>query len=156
MLLYIIYIVSYDIRHEQKCLTVERLFNYTDTVDDSGLMCDCEMIHPEAVVRAKECQPEQGQLNKLAGLFKILGDPTRMKILWTLDQNELCVCDIANVLNMTKSAISHQLAVLKKSEIVKYRRTGKEVYYSLDDEHITKLYEIGLEHVKHSRKVGEK
>ena len=88
----------------------------------------------------------------MSELFKILGDLTRIKIIWTLDNNEMCVCDIANVLNMTKSSISHQLSILKNAGIVRYRKSGKEVYYTLDDEHINKLYEIGLEHIEHRMK----
>ena len=88
----------------------------------------------------------------LQKVFKIIGDQTRLRILWALDQNEMCVCDIANVLKMTKSAVSHQLAILRSAGIVKYRRSGKEVYYMLDDHHITQLYEIGLLHIIHQIK----
>lgn len=116
-----------------------------------NLTCDCDIIHPRAVKRALRRRPKPGQLESLAELFKVLGDSTRTKILWTLDQNEMCVCDIANVLNMTKSAISHQLALLRSAGVVKNRRVGKEVYYVLDDKHITKLYEIGLAHIKESK-----
>ena len=116
------------------------------------VMCDCNIIHEDIVLKALKHKPEEDELNNLSELFKILGDLTRIKILWTLDQNEMCVCDIANVLNMTKSSISHQLAILRESGIVKYRRSGKEVYYTLDDNHIKKLYEIGIEHINHKRK----
>lgn len=112
-------------------------------------VCDCNVIHRDAVQRALKQKPHEEQLERLSELFKILGDQTRIKILWVLDQNEMCVCDIANVLNMTKSSISHQLAVLRMAGIVKYRRSGKEVYYMLDDEHITQLYETGLLHIIH-------
>ena len=81
--------------------------------------------------------------------FKLIGDTTRCRILFALDQDEMCVCDLANVLNMTKSSVSHQLATLRRSGIVKCRRSGKEVYYTLDDDHIVKLFEIGLEHINH-------
>jgi len=111
-------------------------------------ICDCDIIHPKAVKRALRHRPKSEQLDSLAELFKILSDPTRMKILWTLDRNELCVCDIANVLNMTKSAISHQLSILRNYGVVRSRRVGKEVYYVLDDRHISQLYEIGLQHIK--------
>ena len=97
-------------------------------------------------------RPDDKELINLSELFKILGDLTRIKIIWTLDNNEMCVCDIANVLNMTKSSISHQLSILKNAGIVRYRKSGKEVYYTLDDEHINKLYEIGLEHIEHRMK----
>lgn len=117
-----------------------------------GPVCDCNVIHHDAVRRALRRKPQDVQLEKLSELFKILGDQTRIKILWALDQNEMCVCDVANVLDMTKSSISHQLAVLRAVGIVKYRRSGKEVYYMLDDEHITQLYEIGLLHIIHQVK----
>ena len=87
--------------------------------------------------------------SKLAEFFKILGDITRAKILFALDQNEMCVCDIANVLGMTKSSISHQLGTLRRAGIVKCRKQGKEVYYMLDDEHVSRLFELGIEHIEH-------
>lgn len=117
-------------------------------------VCDCNVIHRDAVQRALKRKPHDVQLEKLSELFKILGDPTRIKILWALDQNEMCVCDIANVLDMTKSSISHQLAVLRAAGIVKYRREGKEVYYMLDDDHVTQLYEMGLRHIIHQIQNG--
>lgn len=116
------------------------------------LVCDCNIIHEDAVNMAIKNRPDDKELINLSELFKILGDLTRIKIIWTLDNNEMCVCDIANVLNMTKSLISHQLAILKNAGIVRYRKSGKEVYYTLDDEHINKLYEIGLEHIEHRMK----
>ena len=115
-------------------------------------ICDCNIIHKEAVNKALQNKPKRDELERLSGVFKLLGDITRTEILWVLDKNEMCVCDIANVLNMTKSSISHQLAVLRSAGIVNFRRKGKEVYYRLDDEHITKLYEIGIEHIEHKLK----
>ncbi len=111
--------------------------------------CDCNVIHKEAVDAVLQSMPNENTFNKLADLFKLIGDATRCKILFALDQNEMCVCDLANVLNMTKSSISHQLAVLRRSDVVRCRKSGKEVYYTLDDEHIVKLFEIGLEHINH-------
>ena len=116
------------------------------------LMCDCNIIHQNAVNIALKNKPKEKELENLTTLFKILGDSTRTKILWILDHHEMCVCDIANVLNMTKSSISHQLAILRETGIVRFRRSGKEVYYTLDDEHISRLYEIGLEHINHKLK----
>lgn len=113
------------------------------------LICDCDIIHKDIVDEILKNKPDYTKLIKLSELFKILGDITRIKIIWILDNNELCVCDIANILNMTKSSISHQLAILRKSNLVKYKKQGKEVYYTLDDEHINKLYEIGLKHIEH-------
>jgi ArsR family transcriptional regulator len=119
------------------------------------LSCDCNIIHKDVVARALKNKPEDYELIALSEVFKILGDLTRIKIIWTLDKEEMCVCDIANVLNMSKSSISHQLAILRKASIVKYRKSGKEVYYSLDDDHISKLYEIGIEHIEHKKRKEE-
>lgn len=112
-------------------------------------VCDCNIIHQEAVDETLKKMPKQDLFNQLAEFFKIIGDPTRTKILFALDQNEMCVCDIANVLGMSKSSISHQLATLRKSGIVKCRREGKEVYYTLDDEHVKQVFEVGIEHIEH-------
>lgn len=87
-------------------------------------------------------------LNNLASLFKVLGDPTRIKILNALVHSELCVCDIAEIMNMGSSAVSHQLRVLRSSKLVKFRRQGKNVIYSLDDEHVYYLMKQGLEHIQ--------
>lgn len=114
-------------------------------------MCDCNIIHKDVVESTLKKMPKQGLFDNLAEFFKIIGDPTRTKILFALDQNEMCVCDIANVLGMTKSSISHQLATLKKSGIVKSRRDGKEVYYTLDDEHVKQVFEVGIEHIEHKK-----
>lgn len=124
-------------------------------MEKKELTCDCNIIHKEAVDKAIKNKPKEEILERLSQFFKILGDPTRIKILWTLDNDEMCVCDIANVLNMTKSSISHQLAILRTIGIVKYRKSGKEVYYMLDDEHVKKLYEIGLEHIYHKLEKGD-
>ena len=112
-------------------------------------MCDCNIIHEDVVKNTLKSMPKPEMFEQLAEFFKIIGDPTRTKILFALDQNEMCVCDIANVLNMSKSSISHQLATLRKSGIVKFRKDGKEVYYTLDDEHIQQVFEVGIEHIKH-------
>ena len=121
-------------------------------MEKKELMCDCNIIHQNAINIALKNKPKEKELENLTTLFKILGDSTRTKILWILDHHEMCVCDIANVLNMTKSSISHQLAILREAGIVRFRRSGKEVYYTLDDEHISRLYEIGLEHINHKLK----
>lgn len=114
-------------------------------------ICDCKVIHEEVVKRVNENIPNDHILINLANLYKIIGDPTRVKILYTLEDNELCVCDICVLLNMTQSAISHQLKVLKNARIVKNRREGKNVFYSLDDDHIRKLFSTGLEHIKEEK-----
>ena len=115
-------------------------------------ICDCNIIHQDVLDKTLSKMPKQELFNKLAEFFKIIGDTTRTKILFALDQNEMWVCDIANVLGMSKSSISHQLSMLRKSGIVKYRKEGKEVYYTLDDEHIQKVFEVGIEHIEHKEK----
>ena len=112
-------------------------------------MCDCNIIHKEAVANVLNKLPSTTTFENLAKLFKLIGDPTRCRILFALDNEEMCMCDIANVLKMTESAVSHQLRLLRQSQIVKTRKSGKEVYYTLDDEHIQKLFEIALEHINH-------
>ncbi len=117
--------------------------------------CDCNIIHQDAVLEVLDKMPNEDTFNHLADLFKLIGDTTRCRILFALDQKEMCVCDLSNVLNMTKSSVSHQLATLRRSGVVKCRKSGKEVYYTLDDDHIVKLFEIGLEHINHKiRKEG--
>lgn len=113
--------------------------------------CDCNVIHEDVVNDAISKMPDRAVLDEVANFFKILGVPTRMKILFALDSNEMCVCDIANVLNMTKSSISHQLSYLKDLNIVKSRKSGKEVYYSLDDEHVKEVFEVAISHIEHKR-----
>ena len=112
-------------------------------------VCDCSIIHKDMVEDTIKKMPEDSIFYKLADFFKIVGDPTRVRILWALNQNELCVCDIANVLGMSKSSISHQLGALRRSNIVKCRKEGKTVYYKLDDDHVQKVFELGLEHINH-------
>lgn len=109
--------------------------------------CDCNVIHEEIVHKVRETMPEEERLYDLAELFKVFGDTTRIKIINALFTSEMCVCDIAVLLNMTQSAISHQLRVLKQARLVKYRRDGKIVYYSLDDEHIKQIFDQGLLHI---------
>lgn len=112
-------------------------------------ICDCNVIHQDSVDRALSKMPNEEIFYKIADFFKLLGDTTRCKILFALDQHEMCVCDLANVLSMSKSSISHQLGTLRRSGIVKCRKEGKEVYYTLDDDHICKVFEIGFEHISH-------
>lgn len=92
--------------------------------------------------------PEESELYELADLFKVFGDSTRIKILYVLFENEMCVYDIANILNMTQSAISHQLRVLKQNRLVRYRKEGKTVLYTLADEHVFTILRQGIEHVE--------
>ena len=114
-------------------------------------ICDCNIIHKELVDDTLREMCDEDILKKLTEFFKILGDTTRVKILFALDKNKLCVCDIANILGMSKSSISHQLGTLRRSGIVKCKKIGKEVFYMLDDEHIKQVFEIGLEHIEHKK-----
>lgn len=113
--------------------------------------CSCSIIHEDVVNRVKECMPQEEKLYNLANLFKVLGDSTRVKILCALFEAEMCVCEIAALLEMTQSAISHQLRVLKRARLVKYRKDGKVVYYSLDDAHVKSMFNQGLTHIAEKR-----
>jgi len=109
--------------------------------------CDCDVIHEETVNFVRERMPADENLYDLAELFKVFGDTTRIKILCALAESEMCVCDIAVLLNMTQSSISHQLRILKQARLVRYRREGKVVYYSLDDDHVKQIFNLGLVHL---------
>ncbi|MGM9551660.1 MAG: ArsR/SmtB family transcription factor [Clostridia bacterium] len=106
-----------------------------------------ECLHPESIEKAKDSMPEEEMLYDLAELYKVFGDSTRIKILYVLFESEMCVCDIAETLNMTMSAISHQLRVLKQARLVKYRKEGKTVYYALSDDHVKSILAQGMEHI---------
>lgn len=108
---------------------------------------EIKAIHKDIVERVEKMMPEEEVVYDLADFFKILGDTTRMRILSALFQEEMCVYDIANLLKMTQSAISHQLRVLKQGRFVKYRKEGKIVYYSLEDDHIKHIVKQGMTHI---------
>lgn len=112
-------------------------------------MPDCEYMHAhQGLIQQVTAQmPSEEQLFDLSELFKIFGDSTRIRILYCLLESEMCVCDIASLLSMTQSAISHQLSVLKKSKLVKYRREGKTVFYTLADQHVVTMLSQGMEHI---------
>lgn len=110
-------------------------------------VCEVECIHPELISQFKSEIIEPLKANDLASLFKTLGDPTRLRILSALAKSEFCVCDLAELLGLSQSATSHQLRVLRNSKLIKYRRDGKMVYYSLEDDHVLGLYNQGLEHI---------
>jgi DNA-binding transcriptional ArsR family regulator len=118
-----------------------------DPVMHTATTCAIKGIHAETVSYVQNRIPESNQLNQLADLFKLFGDGTRIGILWALSESEMCVCDICALLQMKQSAVSHQLKNLKQARIVKNRRDGKVIYYSLDDDHIRKLLNLGMEHV---------
>jgi len=109
--------------------------------------CQCDVIHEDIVNQVKAKMPPEEILYDLAELFKVFGDSTRIRILWALDEAEICVCDIAFLLNMTQSAISHQLRILKQANLVKNRKEGKIVFYSLNDEHVKQIFNQGLTHI---------
>ena len=111
------------------------------------LQCDCDVIHEDVVRGVRERMPPRDDFLNLANLYKMFSDPTRVKILWALHCNEMCVCDLAVLLNMTKSAISHQLKSLRLTNLVKFQRQGKVVYYSLADEHVQDIFEKGFAHI---------
>jgi DNA-binding transcriptional ArsR family regulator len=111
-------------------------------------ICEINFIDINKVAKVKEKMLSDEIIRKISETFKVLGDPTRAKIIFALSLEELCVCDIANLLNTTKSAVSHQLRVLRNLRLVKYRKEGKIVYYSLDDEHIKNLFHEGLRHIQ--------
>ncbi|SFA78356.1 DNA-binding transcriptional regulator, ArsR family [Acetitomaculum ruminis DSM 5522] len=109
--------------------------------------CECDIIHEDAVIKAKAEMYDDEQLMDVADVFKIFSDFTRVKILNVLFNNELCVCDIAYILGMSKSSISHQLRILKQANLVKNRREGKVVYYSLADSHVETIFNEGISHI---------
>ena len=112
--------------------------------------CDIFCIHPEKVERVKPGMLQPVTVQRMAATFKVLGDPTRIRILDALSREELCVCDLALLLGTSSSAISHQLRGLRDARLVKYRKEGKMAFYSLDDNHVLTLFEQGLEHVGHT------
>jgi ArsR family transcriptional regulator len=112
--------------------------------------CSCCPLHEKAVHTALENMPDNNEIEALSAFFKMMGDPTRIKMMCVMAQGEMCVQDIASALDMTKSAISHQLSGLKENKIVKSRREGKNVFYSIDDDHVHTVLNIAMTHVKHN------
>jgi len=110
-------------------------------------VCKSDVTHEEQVKRVRKMMPKDEEFYDLADLYKMFADSTRVRILWALTCGELCVCDIALLLNMTKSAISHQLRALRLANLVKYDKRGKEVYYSLADKHVKDIFRKGFEHI---------
>lgn len=110
--------------------------------------CDEKHVHSELLKIVEEKLPDETELYDLSELFKVFGDSTRIRILFVLFECEVCVCDLAQALNMTQSAISHQLKILKQSRLVKARRDGKSVFYSLADSHVRNIIAQGLEHIE--------
>ncbi len=110
--------------------------------------CGYMHAHTELIEKVTALMPEEELLYDLSELFKVFGDSTRVKILYALFESELCVCDIAQLLSVSQSAISHQLRILKQSSLVRYRREGKTVFYSLADDHVKTILSQGMEHVQ--------
>lgn len=118
-------------------------------------ICDCNIIHQDAVDQALAKMPSRSVLQEYSTVYKLLGDETRYKICFALDQHEMCVCDLANVLSMSKSSVSHQLKILREKHIIKSRPAGKEVYYVLDDDHIRQILQLGIKHVTHLKEEND-
>lgn len=116
-------------------------------IDNKIEKCNCNVIHEEVVTEVKDKLPKDETLYDLAEFFKVFGDSTRIKIICALFESEMCVCDLSVLLGVSQSAISHQLRTLKGARLVRYRREGKIVYYSLDDEHIKNIFDEGLRHI---------
>lgn len=116
-------------------------------MDDRELCCQETQVHQDAVDQVRCQLPPEENLYDLAELFKMFGDSTRVKILYALLESELCVCDIARLLNVSQSAVSHQLRVLKGGKLVKFRREGKTLFYSLADDHVVGILSQGMEHI---------
>ena len=112
-------------------------------------ICDCEVIHEHLVEDTRGKLRTAEEYARLAALFKMFGDGTRVKLLHALEQNEMCVCDLAALLGLTKSAVSHQLKGLRLANLVKSRRDGQVIYYSLADDHVKYILDIGFDHIHH-------
>lgn len=113
------------------------------------LVCIGHLSDEMSIKNLRESLKQEKEIELLSNMFKVLSDATRLKIIYVLSKSSLCVCDIANILEMTQSAISHQLRILRDMKLVKFKREGKLVIYSLDDEHVLELFKQGLNHVKH-------
>jgi ArsR family transcriptional regulator len=118
------------------------------TIADAVETCITKGIHGDTIRTVRRMMPDTVDLYDLADLFKLFGDSTRISILWALSESEMCVCDLCALLKMKQPAVSHQLKNLKLSRVIKARRDGKIVYYSLDDEHIRRLLNLGMEHIQ--------
>ncbi len=115
--------------------------------DNSDLECEDIQVHSDVVNEVTHNMPDDEMLYDLAEFFKVFADSTRIKIIYALSKSELCVCDISEILNVSQSAVSHQLRMLKQMKLVKYRREGKSIFYSLSDEHIEDIFNKGMEHI---------
>ena len=114
----------------------------------NAFTCDSHAVNHRLVQKALADMPEERTFTALADFYKMLSDATRCKLIYALSKQEMCVCDLANLLSMTKSAISHQLSKMREQGVVKCRRAGKEVYYSMDDDHIAQIFSVTMTHIK--------
>ena len=121
------------------------------TIHEDTALCSSTIIHEEILIQVRNGLTDEALLRKMAEMFKVMNDPTRLRIINALLLSEMCVCDIAALMDMTQPTISHHLKIMRQSELIKYRRDGKVVYYSLDDEHIGRLFQTGLEHAREKR-----
>jgi len=110
--------------------------------------CDVTVIHEEVVEEVRQSMPPEEDLFDLAEFFKVFGDTTRIRILYALSRSEMCVCDLAYLLGLTQSAVSHQLRVLKQAKLVRFRRDGRVIYYALDDDHVKSIFAQAYEHIQ--------
>lgn len=115
--------------------------------DNSDLECETIQVHSDVVDKVTHNMPDDEMLYDLAEFFKVFADSTRIKIIYALSKSEMCVCDISEILNVSQSAVSHQLRMLKQMKLVKYRREGKSIFYSLSDAHIKDIFNKGMEHI---------
>ena len=120
----------------------------SENINEQIECCDCNEIHEDLLKIVNDTMPEETELYDLAELFKVFGDSTRIRILYALFESELCVNDIAQLLNLGQSAVSHQLRILKDAKLVRFRREGKIIFYALDDEHVRNILSMGMEHVE--------
>jgi len=114
-------------------------------------VCSSTIVHKDIIENVSKNMPSDSDVQDLSEFFKVFSDSTRVKIIYALFQKEMCVCDISVLLNMSQSSISHQLRTLKNFKLVKYRKEGKSVYYSLDDYHISGIFEMAINHIKHTK-----
>ena len=115
---------------------------------DEETICGCVEEHAGTLAKARQEMPDVESLYDLSELFKVFGDTTRIRILWALSEGEMCVCDLAELLEMGQSAVSHQLRLLRQARLVRCRREGKSSVYMLDDEHVRQIFELGLTHIE--------
>ena len=117
---------------------------------ENAPICQQQHEHPERIARVRSLMPDDDRLYDLSEVFRVFGDSTRIRILYALFESELCVCDIARLLGLTQSAVSHQLRILKDAKLVRFRREGKSIFYSLDDDHVRSILALGMEHLEES------